>query len=72
MVGAGPHRGFAFVEYHSKEEAKVSSFDMYLNVCIISLNYIRVYFGISASNAIFVSKYSLVRTSVSAGMGSEC
>lgn len=24
MVGTGPHRGFAFVEYYSKEDAKVS------------------------------------------------
>lgn len=24
MVGTGPHRGFAFVEYHSKQDAKVN------------------------------------------------
>lgn len=23
MIGTGPHRGFAFVEYHTKEDAKV-------------------------------------------------
>jgi hypothetical protein len=34
MVGTGMHRGFAFVDYYTKQDAKVSVFILHMHVCV--------------------------------------
>lgn len=33
MVGTGSHRGFAFVDYYTKHDAKVNAFILHMCVC---------------------------------------
>ena len=34
MVGTGSHRGFAFVDYYTKQDAKVNVFILHMCVCV--------------------------------------
>ena len=34
MVGTGSHRGFAFVDYYTKQDAKVNVFILHICVCV--------------------------------------
>lgn len=69
MVGQEKHRGFGFVEFYTKSDAKVSWNELFItrynNLSLITF----FLFALVESIQCFVSEYSFVREKAGLGMG---